>query len=58
MKNNLKSLERNQLKTILGGFRQCPEDMECGNDWCCINGACRPISQAGPNGLCMVREIT
>lgn len=55
---NLKSLERNQLKTIKGGYPICPEDLECGDDWCCINGACRPRSQAGPNGLCMVIGVT
>ncbi len=50
---NLKSLERNQLRMIYGGYPPCPESLECGDDWCCINGACRPRSQAGPNGLCM-----
>lgn len=57
MKNNLKSLERSQLKVINGGYPACPENLECGNDWCCINGACRPRSQAGPNGLCMAPPI-
>lgn len=56
MKTNLKglrSLDKKQLKNILGGYPMCPEDLQCGNDWCCINGACRPISQAGPGHLCM-----
>ncbi|MDC8103747.1 hypothetical protein ACNFU2_02595 [Chryseobacterium sp. PTM-20240506] len=50
---NLKSLERSELRRINGGYLQCPANLECGDDWCCINGACRPRSQAGPNGLCM-----
>jgi hypothetical protein len=54
---NLKSLERNQLRMIYGGYPPCPDNLECGNDWCCINGACRPSSQAGPNGLCMAPPI-
>lgn len=59
MNKNLKNLklDRNQLRMINGGFQICPPDYECGNNRCCINGACRPISVAGPNGYCMAPPV-
>lgn len=55
MKSHLKNqkLDRNQLKLILGGRIPCPTNYDCGQDNCCINGACHPITDAGPKyGLC------
>lgn len=49
----LRLLERKQLKNIAGGYRMCPDDLQCGNDWCCIDGACKPIALAAPGHLCM-----
>ena len=46
---NIKKISRERLKTIKGGLRMCPEDGNCGGDWCCANGACRPIAGAGPD---------
>ena len=43
---NLKKMTREDLKTIKGGYRTCPDDGDCGPDWCCANGACRLISGA------------
>lgn len=51
----LKPLDRGELKSINGGYVQCPANLDCGEGWCCIGGGCRPKSQAGgPNGYCMV----
>ena len=55
MKSHLKNqkLDRNQLKLILGGRNPCPANNDCGAENCCINGACHPITDAGPKyGLC------
>ncbi|MDH6252202.1 hypothetical protein M2347_001929 [Chryseobacterium sp. H1D6B] len=49
---NLKKITRESLKTIKGGYQKCPEDGQCGNDWCCADGACKPISGAGHGYLC------
>ncbi|MCL1668847.1 hypothetical protein M2T82_12300 [Elizabethkingia ursingii] len=47
---NLKKISRENLRAINGGFRMCPEDGNCGNNYCCSTaGGCRPISGAGPN---------
>ncbi|MCT2562848.1 bacteriocin-like protein [Chryseobacterium herbae] len=46
---NLKKISRENLKSIKGGLRRCPENGECGGDQCCANGVCRPIAGAGPN---------
>ncbi|MCS3530816.1 bacteriocin-like protein [Chryseobacterium sp. JUb7] len=46
---NLRKITRDSLKTIKGGLRQCPEDGDCGPNWCCANGACRLISGASPS---------
>ncbi|SDQ29517.1 hypothetical protein SAMN05421664_1018 [Chryseobacterium soldanellicola] len=46
---NLKKIGREDLKSIKGGLRQCPEDGQCGNGWCCSGGACRLISGASPS---------
>jgi len=46
---NLTKISRENLKTIKGGFRMCPADGNCGDNWCCAAGGCRLISGAGPN---------
>lgn len=45
---NLKKLSRENLKEISGGYRMCPEDGNCGDEFCCAPGGCRSIAGAGP----------
>jgi hypothetical protein len=42
---NVKTISRQNLKTIKGGLIQCGEDLPpCGTGWCCAKNSCRPLS--------------